>query len=169
MFKSRPARLAVSLCVTGALLLPLAGMSAGPRTHCANEVASTTTCPGCGSCSVAAGERCCCCQHAETATPRKSASAASGCCSDEHSAIADNASSTNLPEVCMCGGEDSVPAAPAPEGRTTVEQLIAKLLLTSPLVASSPRESTTPTSWEDSAPPALLPRDAQRRLCVWRI
>lgn len=170
MLKSRSIRLAVSLCVTVALLLPLAGLSAGSRTRCDEQVASTATCPGCGCCAVPkSGEMCCCCGHEQSPPPEQAVSQHASCCPDQPAASAEREPRSASPGICMCGSSDCEPAVPVPDGRTTTQQLVAKLLTSSPLIACSPRESNRRTFWEDSVPPVLLSQDAQCGFCVWRI
>lgn len=170
MLKSRAIRAAVNLCLIGALLAPAAGFASLAWEKCGEQVASNAKCPGCGCCAVAdSGGRCGCCDR--TAVPRQKRAEIhhSACCADE---LAEEASllATNAPTLCLCGNADPAPAVPPAKGLTATEQLIRTLLVGSPaVVGMGPAASAFASCWDNSAVPRLLPRDAQRRLGVWRI
>lgn len=172
MLKSRSIRVAVNVCVIGALIAPVAGIRVYVQDECGEQVASTVTCSGCGHCSVPhAGDRCGCCSHAGDSRQAKQASGSMACCPEEDLGQSAAEEATDALGICMCGTADPGPAVPPAEGRTASELLVRTLLLGHPslLVVHVTDAPLLATSWGESAPPLLLPRDAQRRLGVWRI
>lgn len=171
MLKSRSIRVAVNLCVIGAILVSMAAMAGGVRDRCGNQFASKQTCPGCGCCAVLDhGVRCQCCDNAQPTGDRQPGSSQMACCSKKQSATVKPDRNTGVPGICMCGKSVPQPAVPSRHGRTATEQLVPTCLPGYPMSVSIGLDLTPRASlWEDSAPSLLLPRDAQRRLCVWRI
>ncbi|QDV78331.1 hypothetical protein K2D_19380 [Planctomycetes bacterium K2D] len=201
MLKSRSFRLAVNLCVTGALLVPVGSGGRVLGNHCdalassgiANGVVVNGTvpsknavCVGCGHCPVShQGDFCGCCRKkptplARTADSHHGHSGHDGDSCSGHSiaydhrplvAVAQSSNESFRDElgVCLCGHEPE-PAIPAPRNGTANDQLAQMLLLAS---ASGIVTAEAPPLWQSTAPhpapPSLLPRDSQRRLCVWRI
>ena len=172
MLKSRSIRVAVNLCVIGALITPVAGIRGYVQDECGEQVASTATCSGCGCCSVShKGDRCGCCSHAGSSREVKQASASTTCCPEDDLGQSAAEETTDALGICMCGTADPSPAVPPAEGRTASELLVRTLLSGHPslLVVHDSDAPLLATSLGESAPPLLLPRDAQRRLGVWRI
>ena len=157
MLKSRPIRLAVNLCVIGALLLSPGGLAIGATGACDAK-------PGCDCCSAEAertGCCCCCSKRLKQTAPRKS------CCQSDpvapNSDQGDEDSSSGDCSVCLCGA-DSRPATPPAERRADSQQLI-KLSLATVAALVEPEDSTKYGSRTAAyEPPYLLPRDALRLL-----
>jgi len=170
VLKSRSIRSAVNLCVTVALLLPGGGIQAAAAETCCSS-ASTAKCEGCGRCQVStAGERCGCCAKQQANTAPKKTTQRRSCChrsTPEPAKAAEQ--TTEATHLCLCGSEPA-PAAPAPQGRSTTEQLV-KLLLTTPTLgpAISAGDESAASMQHFSVGSTFSPRDSQRRLCVWRI
>ena len=158
MLKSRSIRLAVNLCVIGALLLPgdaflpVFGQSA-IESSCESSASNEPTCEGCGHCQVSKpGDRC-------------------GCCAKCHQELdAKDVDRTAAEGVCLCGS-DSLPAVPVTPSRSTSEEVV-RLLVCSSVKGSFEAAGSVSlvfSGGHSPAPLSLLPRDSQRRLCVWRI
>lgn len=169
MRKSRPVRIAVNLCVIGALLT-YAGVWIYPAAGCDASVASVAKCRGCGHCTVSEpGERCtCCCQQAK---PRiqSSVSKKSCCHRPADLDVAQGNSPESTHQICNCGHRTE-PAVPVPAGQFSMDRLV-QLLLAGPTskVVVALNDGTLDWSEREGAASSLLPRDSQRRLCVWLI
>ena len=158
VLQSRSIRLAVNLCVIGALLLPNGGLRAASGSNCHEVASSTACCEGCGHCSVEQlGTRCGCCS-----TQRK------GCC-HSHGAkdSTDREPRKEDKGICLCN-PSPLPTAPAPTSRTSVEQLVHLLTTTADRFVRT-EEASARSTGDPSAPSSLLPLNTQRQLCVWRI
>lgn len=172
MLKSRPIRFAVNLCVIGALIAPVAGLGGFVQDECGDQAASGATCPGCGCCAVHhAGDRCGCCSGTQASDSTSQDSAAEGCCPEGDSSEAAMEAPQEELGVCMCGTAAPQPAVPPVDGRPASELLVQTLVLGHPsdMVCVDTGGPSSAHFQEDAAPPSLLPRDAQRRLGVWRI
>jgi hypothetical protein len=180
VFKSRSCRLGVNLCVIGALLMPNIGMQPALADRCDVTASGDITCSGCGHCKVsAADDRCGCCSKQANVLATKSSSAnVKRCChrsQDEPSKAKSCCHRKRFPHPateaeghCLCGGAPQ-PAVPAIPSRSASEPAI-KLLLLASLGAMPPeRDPAIVISGQLPAAVFLLPRDAQRQLCVWRI
>lgn len=173
VLKSRSIRIAVNVCVIGALLLlPSSGYRTTSAADCDAAVSGTATCQGCGNCSVSkSGESCgCCCRKPTTRPAKVKPSESKGCCKHSSSSPAqsEEASSEHL-GVCLCGQQQQ-PKAPAPQNRSGPERLI-QVLMNAPAVDDLPVDNMTRGSLVEqvAGPPFLLPHDSQRRLCIWLI
>jgi len=177
VYKSRSIRIAVNLCVIGALLMPSGGMQPAQAAKCTATASGATVCEGCGHCRInTPGERCGCCATAppKQAPVAKARTVKGGChqTSDakkpyevQHSDI----NGTKTSGVCLCGGEPQ-PPAPIPNNRRVDEQLVKLLSTVAPLgFAEAACDPSDLTVEHYSAPPSHRPHDSQRRLCVWRI
>lgn len=177
VYKSRSIRIAVNLCVIGALLMPSGGMQPAKAAKCNATASSEAVCEGCGHCRVSTpGERCGCCA---TAPPKQALKAgvrtAKGCCHQPTSASMQRQTKhsgnnrTKTSGACLCGSEPQ-PPAPIPNNRRVDEQLVKLLLAAPPLgFAAAACDPSDLTVEHYSAPPSHRPHDSQRRLCVWRI
>ncbi|QDU57918.1 hypothetical protein Pan181_41410 [Aeoliella mucimassa] len=169
--KSRSFRLAVNLCVTGALLLPAAGLPAATRMDCEAQPAESTTCQGCGCCAVnGPDDRCCCCGPPKQATAKPEQDLAKSCCEQESLNTEQKDVAPELLDVCTCGLSDRVPAIPSPEQQPVAQQLVLKLTMVGDSLALCNDEACKlPTGRQESLSATLLSDGAQQRLCVWRI
>jgi hypothetical protein len=170
--KSRLIRLVVNLCVIGTLLFPGGGIRAASGAACDAAVNSTAKCPGCGHCSTSTSGECCgcCCKKRIARVAKVKPAERKACC--KRSSVSSPSEQTAPTEhwgVCLCGHE-SQPAAPVPQNRSAPERLV-RMLLTSPAIDIVATTDGTPGSYAEQAfgPPSLLPRDSQRRLCIWLI
>lgn len=176
MLESHLTRVAVNLCVASALLLPAGGWNATKSKPCVSDASSTATatCASCGRCSVSSqGELCGCCCQREKLTPKEDVALTQerSCCHRSVSAAAkeEKPSHGQRVGICLCGHEQA-PVAPAPQNRTTIEQVILALLATPAVGQAGPADGAgSVLTGVYSSPPSLLPHDSQRRLCVWLI
>lgn len=179
MLRSRPIRLAVNLCLTGALLLGQTVPAHAVRAECQQTASAENNCSGCGHCKVTeAGERCgCCCgEHAHQAPAKEPAPPTHSCCGTKQSR-ADDSSSSQPPEAvapvvakaCLCG-QAPPPTAPPQESRTGAEQLVKLATASEPgsrLCPSEPPQLTSRSRY--AAPPSPPRHSVQRLLCIWLI
>lgn len=192
MLKSRLFRSAVNLCVTGALLVPVGGPGAVFGDTCGRDASSEATCEGCGHCSVNhRGDRCSCCskkplhhkpgrESSEVERATEADTTPSNGCGSHPAAVARRApqeaakadseeTSSEGWGVCLCS-RNSQPAVPAPLNRSAVEQLVQLINWASVFdFGAADLPPFALTAKQPSASLTLLPRDSQRRLCVWRI
>lgn len=172
VLKSRSIRIAVNVCVIGALLFPGVGYRTAFSAECDAVVSGTAKCHGCGNCPVSyPGESCgCCCSKPATRPVAVRPSESKRCCKHSSSPPAQEkeASSEHL-GVCLCGQQPQ-PKAPVPQNRSGPERLI-QVLVTMPAFDDLPVDNMTRGSLIEQAtgPPFLLPHDSQRRLCIWLI
>ncbi len=174
MLKSAPIRLAVNLCLIGALLLSQGGVFTAIASACEVTACGTATCSGCGHCEVESdGERCgCCSKKRQQPAHERTKATKKACC---HSSPAVPATSIEQQETepqgfsaCFCG-LDSEPAVPASEGRIAIEQVIkAAPKRAAPAVPLDVASANRATS-RFLEPVPLLPRFSQRQLCIWII
>lgn len=170
---SRSVRLAVNLCVIGALLVPNPAMRTATASACDSGIASTQKCEGCGRCSIASdGDRCGCCQQ----QPARIAKPAQTCCSGKSHCGSSPAASSNVrdstvAEVCSCNcGRTPEPTAPAPPTRSAAEKLTELLMAPTAIHVSHSHDEQHCSPRElEIVPLTLLPLDTQRQLCVWCI
>jgi hypothetical protein len=179
MLKSRGFRSALNLCVIGALLLPSGGAWWSMGKNCETSASGAGACRGCNRCPAGGlGQRCGCCfnqprrlpanfRHTTNAEARHHGS---GCCDRPSSPqpVEERSAETGW-DVCLCG-QERLPAIPTPPSRSASKQLALVLLATPAVGLTLPMDDTLLRSaqWQ-FAPPRLLPRDSQRRLCVWLI
>ncbi len=165
MLKSRSIRIAVNLCVTVALLMPgnVSGMVGSDS--CAVDASKPASCSRCCHCSInEPGERCgCCCKK-----PAPRADEAN-CCKSRSSQQASKPSPPSYQGICTCAAEQR-PGAPAPQGRSILEQLVQIRSMGCGDLITTPCDPKFSLIAEDRfSSPALLPRDSLRLLCIWRI
>ena len=173
LIKSRSVRIAVNVCVIGALLVPNAALGTAFASDCDSAVASTQKCVGCGRCSVAnAGDRCGCCRKtpAHSAEPAKTCCSARSCCSRSAGTLSADKDSTEAEvDSCQCGRSPQ-PTTPPPPTRTAAEKLTELLSVSAVIYISLVHDEAQFSSQElEFVPLRLRPRDTQRHLCVWRI
>ena len=179
MLRSRPIRLAVNLCLTGALLLGQALPAQAVRVECQQTASAEHKCSGCGHCKVAeVGDRCgCCCGgHTDQAAARESTPSKHGCCASKKSQAAgtDSSQSTEpeapaVASACLCG-QAPPPKAPPQESRTGAEQLVKLAAASEPasrLYPTEPPKLALRSRYTD--PPAPPHHAVQRLLCIWLI
>lgn len=179
MLQSRPIRLAVSLCLTGALLLGQTVPAHAVRGECNQTESAEHKCSGCGHCKVAeAGDHCgCCCGgHAHQAPARESTPPAHRCCGVKKPQAyqADSGQLTEpiapvVARACLCG-RTPPPTAPPQESRNGTEQLV-KLSAASepPSRLHSAEPPQLPLRSRYAAPPLPPHHAVQRLLCIWLI
>jgi hypothetical protein len=181
MLLSRPSRLAVSLCVIGALLLPHALPLAARASACQQSAVSVSTCAGCGSCRVSeSGTRCrCCCSATSKSRDHERPVSARGCCGAKPAqqssrSVVSGASPSKSPSneleagVCLCG-KGPTPAPPAPDSRTAAELLIALPGSGAALGVVSLHPPAARRLSLRSAPLESIRHPVQRLLCIWLI
>ena len=172
MLKSAPIRLAVNLCLIGALLLSQGGIFTAIASACEVTASGAAKCSGCGHCEVASmGERCGCCSKKRSQPAHEHTKAAKkSCC---HSSPA-TPSANPLPQeteqqgfsACFCG-LDSEPAVPASDGRVEIELLIKAAPKRTSLAIPVDLASANRASSRFLEPVPLLPRFSQRQFCIW--
>jgi hypothetical protein len=168
---SLPIRLAVNLCLIGALLLAQGGFDTAISLACQSAASSSANCSCCGCCALKHdGSRCDCCskQQVKPAASQRVAQPKS-CCQSSPTAVEAGCES-DLPEinVCLCGHR-SRPTAPASQYRIDVEQLLK--LTPKPITSllSLADGAATRAGVSRSQPLFLVPHAAQRLLCTWQI
>lgn len=174
MLKSHSIRLAVNLCLIGAMLLSYGGIAPAIASACQTSASTTAKCAGCGHCDVEhEGGRCGCCSK-KNHNPAKEEKKApqKGCChnsnaTDKESNESEESDSQGV-SACLCG-QGSQPAVPAPQTRIDLEQVLklAPKLFSSLLSLDDNKSSRTIVS--RSQPLFLLPHASQRLLCIWLI
>ncbi len=173
LIKSRSVRIAVNVCVIGALLVPYTALGATLTSACDSAIASTHKCEGCGRCSVAnTGDRCSCCQKrpARNAKPDKTCCIKQKCCNSSTAALSANMDSTQS-EIgsCQCGRRPQPTTPPLPT-RSAAEKLNELLSVSAVIhVCHVDGEAQFSTQDLEIIPLTLLPLDSLRHLCVWRI
>lgn len=171
--KSRSVRIAVNVCVIGALLVPNPALGTAFAGDCDSTIASTHKCEGCGRCSVAdTGDRCVCCRKnpVRSVEPAKTCCTKKKCCRSTAAALSPNKNSTEA-EVssCQCGRSPQ-PTTPPPPTRSAAEKLTELISASAVLYVSHICGESHFSSHElEFVPLILLSRDTQRHLCVWRI
>ena len=173
LIKSHPVRIAVNVCVIGALLVPNSALGTVFASNCDSAVASTHKCEGCGRCSVAnSGDRCGCCRKnsARSAEPAKTCCTKKKCCGTSAAALsADNKSTESEVGSCQCGRSPQPTTPPLPT-RSATEKLTEMLSVSAAISVGHIHGESQFTSQElEFFPLSLVPRDTQRHLCVWRI
>ncbi len=177
MLLSRSSRLAVSLCVIGALLLPHALPLAARASACQQSAVGVSTCSGCGSCRVSeSGARChCCCSTTSKTHDHERPVAPRGCCGAKviqqtsRSAVRDASPVKELEVgVCLCA-KVPAPAPPAPDSRTASELLITLPGSAPTLGVVSLQPPTGHRLSSRSAPLESIRHPVQRLLCIWLI
>ena len=173
LIKSCSVRIAVNVCVIGALLVPNPALGTAFASDCDSAVASTHKCDGCGRCSVAnSDDRCGCCRKnsARSAETAKTCCMKKKCCGRSAAALlADNDSTETEVGSCQCGRSPQ-PTTPPPPTRSATEKLTEILSVSAAISVSHIHgESQLTTQELEFFPLSLVPRDSQRHLCVWRI
>jgi len=170
MLKSHPIRLAVNLCLIGALLLSHGGFGPAIASACQASAITSAKCAGCGNCAVESeGARCGCCSKKGNEAPAKQQHAQNhGCCHESPATDeSNNDSDSDGVGACLCG-QGSQPAVPASQSRVDVEQVVKLATnLVSTLGSDDYAAARSVVNWSESL--ILLPRDSQRRLCIWLI
>ncbi len=170
MLKSAAIRFAVSLCLTGLLLLPALVSARISDNSCPADEQAKHVCGGCDRCHVeAADELCGCCQGAKSQLATSTPALERSCCSTRHNKKSRRPTPLPTTPTCRCGFT-APPAAPSQLPRSEVELIsTAKTLKSANNLAIIPQSDFAAVG--DSPTGHLLntPRDAQRRLCVWLI
>lgn len=171
MLRSRPIRLAVNLCLIGALLLSHNGFGTAIASTCQTTASTSTKCSGCGHCAVDGEGARCGCRKKQGHTPatEKQHSQHKGCCSKKSVADETNHQSHSSDVgACLCG-QGSLPAVPASQSRVDIKQVLK--LAPKPRSTSLSLDAYTPSraSAGRSQPLFLMPHASQRLLCSWLI
>lgn len=165
MLKSYPFRLAVNLCLVGALLLSPVGIGSTSAAPCQASASNAAKCTGCGTCSAARDGSCCGCCCKESRTTASKPSPTKSCCQKNSKT---EESQSAILGVCLCG-KSIPPAVPNSQYRIDVEQVLklAQALGTTLPTSVEDTLDCLATSW--SPPTSLPPRTSQRLLCIWLI
>jgi hypothetical protein len=171
MLRSRPIRIAVNLCLTGALLFSNGGFSPAIASVCETTASSSAHCSGCGHCLVEhPGAPCGCCSRQQHQLAAKQKVARPKSCCHPSPAAAQTGSPSNVAKVnaCHCG-HGPQPAAPTSQDRVEVEQILklAPQPICSPL--SGADQTALAAVLRQSHTQFRLPHASQQLLCIWRI